>query len=159
MGKRGPKPTPTTVLAQRGSWRAKTRQGEADAAPAALADIPAAPEWLSPGARAHWRGIIDPLVERGLLTPLDSMAAGMLCESFATFIEARAIVEAEGMVAQGSRGPVQHPAVRIRDAAFERFTRLSREFGMTPNGRAGLPLTPPKRGDLVDAKDKFFKQD
>ena len=60
-------------------------------------------------------------------------------------------VVAEGAVATGKDGQrVRHPAVVIEREAGEAVRRLSREFGLTPSGRADLghplPPSPPGRG-------------
>ena len=61
-------------------------------------------------------------------------------------LEAGEIVEAAArdgvkFIATTDKGNViQHPAVGVRNKAWERVVKLARQFGMTPSARAGMAI-------------------
>ena len=77
MGKRGPKPTPTKILQNRGSWRGKKNPNEPRPELATVETPP--PSWLNPQAKEHWQEISEFLCVRGLLTVADRPALALLC--------------------------------------------------------------------------------
>ena len=143
MGKRGPKPTPSEQLKRQGRYRADRRKDE----PEPPTGNAAMPEWVGEHAQKHWEAIAPWLKESGLLTVLDTVALGLMCDAMAEYLEAGEVVEAaantEGVkfVATTDKGNViQHPAVGVRNKAWERVVKLLREFGMTPSARAGMAI-------------------
>ena len=114
MGSRGPAPTPTAILAARGSWRANIRPGEPE--PPAPSLRP--PKWISEPARKLWRQLAKELADIGVFKATDRHMLAVLCETYATW---RATDD---------------------DKAKEKWTgvllRLAREFGLTPSSRSGL---------------------
>lgn len=136
MGKRGPRPTPTDELEKRGSWYAKTakRQFEVNADP--LTEVPAAPDWLTPGGVKIWNAHAPAAVENGLLTPMDVGAFALYCDSLHEYRIARDQVERDGINLDGRL----NPAVRVRDEARKSVISLLREIGHTPASRVGLVL-------------------
>ena len=126
MGKRGPTPTPSETLKRQGRYRPDRRKCEPEA-PAANARKPT-------------------LIDAKLLTVLDTVALGLLCDALAEYLEAGEIVEAAAkdgvkFIATTDKGNViQHPAVGVRNKAWERVVKLARQFGMTPSARAGMAI-------------------
>lgn len=143
MGKRGPKPTPTAVLAMRGSWLAKKR-GD-DVTPAKLEATPPAPARLPEDAAKVWTAAAPEMVEAGLLTGLDLGAFERKCCIEALWSrQARQIEES---------GEICARAVRTLAKLDEALSRMEKNFGLTPADRVGLKLAEPKP---VDA-DPFHK--
>ena len=143
MGQRGPAPQPTALKVLRGNpGRRPLPKGEPQ--PAA-GRVPYAPRWLSEAAAAEWKRIAPRLHAAGLLTEVDGMALGLLCETFVQYQDARRIVERDGMLAISEKGAsYQHPALGIANGARRELLTWAREFGMTPSARSRI---------RVDTKD------
>jgi P27 family predicted phage terminase small subunit len=76
--KPGPRPTPTSILKLRGSWRGKDRP-DADLEP----NMPKMPSWLSAAAKAEWKRRIPELNALGVLQKVDVTILAMYCTDFA----------------------------------------------------------------------------
>jgi phage terminase small subunit len=132
MGKRGPAKTPTKILEQRGSWRAKTRPEEPEPGELNIA----APEWLSGVALEMWNELTEQLGEAGIAKGTDRLMLATLCKSYAEW-----------------RGAMS-PSARLEWTGV--LIRLAREFGMTPASRAGVSATKTAKKDR-QSKTRFFK--
>lgn len=148
MGKRGPKPVPSKILAARGSWRAD-RPGEPDAAPG----LPVCPTWLAafdPFAVEVWHDVLPMLVAQETVAKIDWLAVAGLCENFSVWRRTAELAEC------AEPGTMEWR--RLRSAANEalmQVLRLSRCFGLTPADRAGLHVD--QEGESPDSgKSKFF---
>ena len=127
MGKRGPQPTPTAKLANRNSWRAKTRDGEPDVDPG----TPECPQWLTGESREIWDKMTPELVNLGIMSRMDGFAFSRYC------------IYAVLWLSELGKGNVRN----VSD--FERYanqlSKLEGAFGLTPSSRAGLDVnTTPK---------------
>ena len=137
MGLRGPAPTPYAILKLRGSKRAKGRNvptPEGDCLP---------PAWLSGAAKSEWSTIYPMLNSIGMLTPLDSIALGLLAESIAAYLRLR-----------NSRSKY---AMAVAGKAWERVLKACREFGLTPSSRSVLSGKSGGKKEKPKLKEKFFK--
>ena len=151
MGKRGPKPIPSATAKRRGTLRADRRANE----PAPPNEAPTKPTWVQGLAAKHWRKIAPWLKESGLLTVLDTIALGLMCNALADYFEAGEVVESAAKENDGVKfvsitdkgNVIQHPAVGVQNKAWERVVKLLREFGMTPSSRAGMAITNAKGED------------
>jgi phage terminase small subunit len=130
MGKRGPKPTPTATLAQRGSWRAKVRDGEPT--PERLPECPAAPGDLMPSARSVWSSMAPSLYASGRLTADDVPAFARYCSTAALFRELAAGLDIN------DRGAVMN----LRDM-HNMLKEFDARFGLTPSDRAEMAVASP----------------
>src|SRR4051812_36960048 len=96
MAGRGPMPTPTATLKNRGSWRAKQRAGE----PQFERGLPSCPTWLAAEGKAEWRRIAAQLDGAGLLTTADRAALAALCDAWADYVlaagEVKKALKADG---------------------------------------------------------------
>ena len=130
MGKRGPRPTPTKELAERGSWRAKTaeRQNEIEVLPVAKA--PAPPSWLKGDAAKCFKAHAKVLTHNGMLAETDVAYLAMLCAEYGHYIECYQEALGSGAL---------HPAWKEGREAFDRYSKGVREFGLSPSARVGLP--------------------
>lgn len=83
MGARGPKPTPTAILENRGSWLAKTRKGE----PVAEQVKPSNPVWLdNEDAKAKFEELASSLSALGVLQSTDADTLARYCFWHGKFI-------------------------------------------------------------------------
>ena len=153
MGRRGPLPTPTATLKLRGSWRAKTREGEPQPDGSA-SGCPTRPRWLAsrPEARRCWDYHIRKLRDSGLLTRLDVNVFASYCDAWALYRAASDAIneggamrdryDDEGNVVGSEERPEYGQVVRMRGV----LDKLERKLGLSPADRAGfVSLEKPKR--------------
>ncbi|MGA2035862.1 MAG: phage terminase small subunit P27 family [Thermoguttaceae bacterium] len=155
MGKRGTKPKPTALKARAGTLRPGRQRDE----PKPAAEIPPFPSWAAKSAAPHWKELAAHLFREGLLTRLDQVALGLLCEALAEYCECRAIVDEAARTDQmgmkyvtctDKGNIIQHPAVGVMNKAWGKLTKLLVQFGMTPSARAGLSISNAKEEpDLI----------
>ena len=120
------KKTPTAKLANRGSWRAKTRPNEPQVEPG----TPPCPEWLTGEAREIWDRLVPELVNLGIMAEMNGFAFARYCTYSVLWLQ------------ELNRGNVRN----VLD--FERYAnqclRLENEYGLTPSSRAGLDVQQPQ---------------
>lgn len=150
MGKRGPKPTPTSILKVRGSWLADRREGEPEAT-----GIPEPPVWLDGIALEAWDAMTLKLYRMGLIGDVDQHALAIYCEAWEEFCEARDYIKKNSRTCVSENGgEYQHPMVGIKNKAAERLNRIGSQFGWTPSARVGLKPEPKTKND--DGKSIYF---
>lgn len=104
-----------------------------------------APAWLREGARAYYDRIMEDMEAAGTLSVIDAKVAALIANAELEMAEAQAVIDAEGMVVEGSTGQIRpHPLIKVRQDAQVRMARLLREIGLTPSARASLaiPMSP-----------------
>ena len=70
---------------------------------------------------------------------MDSQALGLLCEAFAQYVGAKAVIDREGMLLVSEKGNAyQHPAAGLMTQARGELMKWAREFGMTPSARTRI---------------------
>lgn len=147
MGARGPSPTPTGVLKNRGSWRANTRPDEPRPEPTR----PKAPDWLEPEARQAFLYLSRHLDAQGLLTRLDQNALARYATLWIRYRKAEEFIAKHGdtYVVHGRPGPngepgeptlKTYPQWRHALSLAQELVRLEREFGLTPSARTRLSV-------------------
>lgn len=112
--------------------------------------IPDPPGYLSSIALTHWDRMVAACRHVRTLTEADGDALAMLCVSFEEWCAADIMVRDEGEVCRvkhvskegaiSEGGAYQHPAVGIRANAWKKIVKMLREFGLTPNARAGMKM-------------------
>jgi P27 family predicted phage terminase small subunit len=149
MGQRGPKPTPTQTLADRGSWVAKTRSDE----PKPQRTLPPCPAWVSAEAKKYWKDIGSVLDGMKVMTVADRVALGLLADALARYVAAKGAVYGTAkepgtglLTFNGSGTPIKHPMALLMAEAWEQVLKTCREFGLTPSSRTGVRLTPIRGG-------------
>ena len=153
MGKRGPSKTPTSVLAQRGSWRGKVRSGEpkTDGSP-----IP--PDWMNEKEAELWRELIPRLEGMGVVGSVDSYAVARYCSIFCLWLDCQEFIKKNGTVmrVKGADGKTvdlkEFPQVGRASRLADQLIRLEREYGMTASARASLAVDTTKK-DSGDGDD------
>jgi P27 family predicted phage terminase small subunit len=152
MGRRGPARTPTKILEQRGSWRAKDREGEPDFTPS----VPECPAFLDEVARAEWVRIVPELERQGLITLVDVAALAGYCQCMSRWQAAEKLIQAEGLTIEGSHGgTVENPAVKIARESMQLMRQFASEFGLTPASRSRVIVSGSKDKEK-DGKAGFF---
>jgi len=155
MGQRGPKKTPTAVLAARGSRRAKDKSRQGEPHPEVV--IPKHPIWVSPKAKKYWKEIAPMLADYGVITNWDRIALALLVDTLADYIAAKKLIVKHGEITPSKKDAVyQYPAVGIKNRTFENVLKLCREFGLTPASRSNVQIE--KASDPKEnPKARFFK--
>lgn len=137
----GPKPTPTAVLALRGSWRAATRPEEPQPEP--VTDLEP-PPILDGRALQLWETLLPRLTAAGMLTAADVPAFSRYVRIFAAWERAMLAVEQNA-----DRG-----AVLTLAKLDELLRKLEGSFGLTPADRTGLKVEQPP---VQNPKARFFE--
>jgi P27 family predicted phage terminase small subunit len=143
---RGPKPQPTKLKILRGIPGKRRLPKNEPILPAVL---PEPPEVIQGAALAEWHRITPLLHGAGLLTALDSSALVAYCQSYATWIEAQANIRKSGTVIKSIQGqPMMSPYLKVANIAWQQWTRMLTEFGMSPSSRSRVKVPEaPKEDD------------
>jgi P27 family predicted phage terminase small subunit len=136
MGRRGPRPTPTSVLTLRGSSLLPQRVDEPKGTdgPALLLPFVVADE----RARWYFDRLIEDLRRLGVYAAEDYAAHNRWAALMAEMERADAEVRQTGLVVETAQGKWQNPMKKVRDDAWAEASKLGREFGLTPASRVGL---------------------
>lgn len=156
MGRRGPAPAPAALKLIKGRQPGRDSGGRpVPEAPKFKRGAPDAPELLSEAARQEWYRIVPGLDELDLLKPEDFAALVEHCETWATYIEAIALVRRDGIVVTNPDNGRQYknPALAAVESAGQQLRASCREFGLTPSSEQNLGK--PMSGD-GDAEDDPF---
>ena len=146
-------PTPTAILAMRGSWRAKARQKSEAKPPAAR---PPCPKHLSTAAQVEWRRMTRLLEPAGLLTSIDGDALAIYCATYARWVDAEKMLALDGSILITSNGyKVPHPALAIVQQCTKQMNTMLQQFGMTPASRSRAQVA--SKGNESDKAKRFFK--
>lgn len=148
MGERGPAKKPAHVHADNGTYRTDRHDG-----PALPCVVPMMPPDMEPTAQAAWGQITQKLQLAGLIAELDQHAVRLLCESWATYLDARDECRKEGLTLKSTKQTkagmhettIVNPAYRIAAESWKQVVILLKQFGMTPSSRTGI--------DFVGARD------
>ncbi len=147
MGKRGPKPTPTTILKMRGSWRAGLNPDEPRPQPGA----PTMPGKMRTEAKLAWKRIVPRLQAMGVLTKVDGETLARYCTLAARYWEAERFLETHGQTYPMRDGDTvtgfrRFPQVSIANELAATLARIEASFGMTPADRTRLRTQPTTDG-------------
>ena len=149
MGERGPRPTPSSMLRLRGSWRADLNANE----PQPTSGTPAKPEDLEPLASAVWDHMVRELSAMRVLTIADGYALEMLARTWSKWQEAESNLAKHGPVfpIRNPDGTLkylqQSPYVAIARHVGDQVLKLLREFGLTPSSRTRIAIEPDQAVD------------
>jgi P27 family predicted phage terminase small subunit len=129
-----PKPAAIRVLEGHAGHRPiieEARVGEA----IVLAENFPPPAGLSEKPAAVWSEIVPELVEIGLVRSIDATVLEALCRAVSRAREAEAMLDADGLIIEGARGMVAHPAQRIARDSWAIALRIAGEYGLTAVSR------------------------
>jgi len=156
MGARGPAAKPTKLRELQGN-PGKRPLPKGEPRPGVTGRVPSAPRWLGEEARREWRRIAPLLHRAGLLTEVDGVALGMMCEALAVYHQAKEAMGDEGLIVVSDKGnSYQHPALGIMNSARTDVLRWAREFGMTPAARSRISVAGDGAGEMSLA-DMLFQ--
>jgi P27 family predicted phage terminase small subunit len=153
----GPRPTPTSKLSLRGSWRAKARKNE----PEPVGEITAPPKWLDCHAKKVWKELVPQLAAMNVGRVIDENALARYCSTWVRWKKAEEIVRKEGesyplLSAKGEiKCLMPRPEATLLNKLSVLLLRLEQEFGMTPSARARINVDVSK--PPAPAKPKLSK--
>jgi P27 family predicted phage terminase small subunit len=154
MSRRGPRPTPKSILTLRGSWRAKTGGEE----PPAPKELPQCPDHLADVAKAEWQRLTPLLTAMGCLSTVDQSTLAAYCQAYARWVKAEGMLKLSGEVLSGANGLYQNPYLAVANKALEQMTRLAQEFGLSPAARARLKTDTAPPQNHGQTKSRFFNR-
>jgi P27 family predicted phage terminase small subunit len=119
------------------------------------------PPELSGNAQSLWHRIIPHLITMKVLAKADQLTLQLMCESYATYIDACDEIEKDGAFIEqvnkaGETYKTEHPACKARSRAWKEIIYLCRQFGMTPSSRTGLNV-PSKESGKADPFEALLK--
>lgn len=157
--------TPTKILEQHGSWRAKLRTNEPKVDPG----LPEPPDEMTAQAKTIWRQVLKRLSEvPGLVTRIDGATLARYCEMHVRWWKANKKLaelgewypifqrDENGQILKDGNKPLlrymqPYPEVSVVKSLNLSMLQIEREFGMTPSSRASLNL--PEGGADTDPMD------
>lgn len=101
---------------------------------------PQAPDWLSPEARAEWDRVSPELSRLDLTKAEDRASFAAYCETWAVFVAATLVIQAEGLTIEAKQGRLAHPAVGIARNAGRELRAWAGQFGLTPSAENALAI-------------------
>ena len=158
MGKRGPKPTPTSLLKLRGSWRGDINKHE----PMPDVGVPECPKELDGIAKGCWDELAPMLVGMKVLTIADGKAFELLCVTFSNWKRSEAMLQKHGDVypIRDANNQVkylqQSPYVAMARNFGKAFKEMLCEFGLTPSARSRVTMGNDNQTKQADARMKYL---
>ncbi|QDU62158.1 Phage terminase, small subunit [Planctomycetes bacterium Pan216] len=145
MGARGPKKTSDATKRLRGT----NRKDRDDQSLKLKRGIPTRPKWIvHEVAVIEWDRVVEILANDNVLTLGDQGILALYCQAYADWIEAKEVIEDEGITTETDKGNViQHPAVGACNKAWERCLKAAKELGLTPASRSRVDREPDAEED------------
>jgi P27 family predicted phage terminase small subunit len=109
--------------------------------------LPRVPAWLPDEGKAEWRRVLPLLMERGILSRADLSTLASYCAAFGTVQQCQQILNAEGLVVEGTQGMKGHPASQIQHRAQSQMRQYAAELGLTPVSRSRAAVVDRTEGD------------
>jgi len=159
---------PTIIKIARGTFR-NNEAPQNEPIPPVLPCAPKAPSHLNSWGKRMWKETAGELLSLGMLAKLDLYSLEILCEQYGIYRELKDAITHQDMP-DGSRKKISYakylagqnsqtiPEYAAMRSAFERYTALLKEFGLSPASRSrmDIPREPPKAVDemerLLEAK-------
>ncbi len=136
---RGRIPTPTAILALRGSRRVALRKNEAQPTPGR----PKCPPHLKEAEKAEWRRMVKLLYPLGLLTEIDGDQLALYVTAYCRWREAEHQLAESGTVIKSPSGyPVLNPFLSVSNGAMKQMSECLAKFGCSPADRSRAKVAP-----------------
>lgn len=134
----GRPPKPTVLKLLQGTAR-HDRLNPSEPEPPALVDA-RPPSWLDSRGRRAWRDWLPVLTGMRVLTEADGAALALMCDAYAEYLAARAVLRREGASYTTGELPAQmvrqRPEVAQAADAWRRVSAMMQQFGLTPASRS-----------------------
>ena len=158
MGRRGPRPQPTSLKILRGNPGCRPINA---AEPKPPADGIAMPPHLGEVAAARWRELLPMLQAVRVMTRADVEALARYCDTYEWWLAVRAKLKAEGdtypILNDGGQVKyiAQRPEVSIAHKLAQQLRQLEADFGLSPAARVSLKVEPDAQQESTI--EKFLK--
>jgi P27 family predicted phage terminase small subunit len=152
---------PSQIKVIRGTFRAD-RSPSNEPEPLVITSVPKAPGHLNRWGKQMWNETARELVRLRMFTKLDTYSLEVLCEQYGIYRELKESIthiEVEGKrekitFAQylAKRNSQTMPEYTAMKGAFERYSALLKEFGLSPSSRSRIDLLgePPATKDPME---------
>lgn len=143
MGRRGPKPKPTTFKILHGN---PGKRALNDDEPQPDIGVPEQPPGLSESAKQAWDYFVELLLPSGVLTVQDGPVLALLSMSWASHMDAYGKVQKGGAVWLKPAAPGELPTFAYSpywveaNKEHKKLTQLLSEFGIGPASRSGVKV-------------------
>jgi P27 family predicted phage terminase small subunit len=150
-----PNPQPTALKILRGNPGKRPLPENEPQAEIVSVDVKP-PSHLSASAKKAWARMAASLAKSRILAESDLPVFEGLCDSYARYWEAVRMVGRTGgeVIRNGPLSLIRNPWATTREKAFEQFTKLASQFGMTPSARTRVQAM---QTDEDSALDEFLK--
>lgn len=141
MGKRGPRPQPSSIRIARGN-PGKRPLNKREPVPEAGAIEP--PEWVMGVARAKWDDVVPKLQAMRVITPADVEAIARYCAMYEQWVKYLEQMRRglDVIVLRDKDGKVRYmqssPAATMFVKLAASMLRIEQEYGLTPSARTGI---------------------
>lgn len=158
MGRRGPRPQPTSLKILRGNPGCRLINASEPKPPA---DGIAMPPHLGEVAAARWRELLPMLQAVRVMTRADVEALARYCDTYEWWLAVRAKLKAEGdtypILNDGGQVKyiAQRPEVSIAHKLAQQLRQLEADFGLSPAARVSLKVEPDAQQESTI--EKFLK--
>jgi P27 family predicted phage terminase small subunit len=143
MAVRGRKPKPAELRELQGNPGKRALPARRPR-PAVRKRAPNAPAWLGDEAKAEWHRMSKVLMGLRVLTDTDLTALAAYCDAYGRWLEARQILNREGLVTETMLGGHKvNPAWTIANQAMTQMRAFMVEFGLTPSSRTRVRVDAP----------------
>lgn len=109
-----------------------------------------APATLPDKVADVWDEVVPDLVAIGLVRSIDATMLEAMCRAIARARECEAIIDDEGVMIDGHRGSVIHPAFRVAERSWKTALTIARDYGMTAVGRLKVGAAVLQQKSLAD---------
>lgn len=157
---------PTQLKIMRGTFR-NNEAPQNEPKPETMTTSPKPPSHLNSWGKKMWRETAAELIALNMLAKLDLYSLEILCEQYGIYRELKDAIThislpdgtrkkisyAKYLAGQNSQTIPEYAAMR---AAFERYSSLLKEFGLSPASRSrmDIPREPPK---AIDEMEKILE--
>ena len=141
MGKRGPRPQPSSIRIARGN-PSKRPLNEREPVPESGAIDP--PEWVVGVSRAKWDEVVPKLQAMRVITPADVEAIARYCTMYEQWVKYLEQMRRglDVLVLRDKDGKVRYmqssPAATMFVKLAASMLRIEQEYGLTPSARTGI---------------------
>jgi P27 family predicted phage terminase small subunit len=130
--------------------------------PLVITSVPRAPSHLNRWAKQMWNATARELVRLRMFTTLDTYSLEVLCEQYGIYRELKESIthkKVEGKLQKitlaeylATRNSQTMPEFTAMKGAFERYSALLKEFGLSPSSRSRIDLLgePPATKDPME---------
>ncbi|MFZ2635564.1 MAG: phage terminase small subunit P27 family [Rectinemataceae bacterium] len=153
---------PTQMKVIRGTFRANEAPAN-EPIPPKLDQAPRPPSHLNRWAKLMWKDTASELLSLGMLAKIDLYSLEILCEQYGLYRELKDAIThrtmpdgkkkkisfAQYLAGQNSQTIPEYASMK---SAFERYTALLKEFGLSPASRSrmDIPRAPAKTKDPME---------